>query len=119
MTLVLMDLVRGVGINLFLVPNGGHEGDRGMMPNKINQFPYGMASSCAETTVSDDSLAAAFATSSHIATVVAIRHPLRGDVSIDSRCEAALLIAHRIRASIRPTPVARPGPPKRDGTALG
>src|SRR2546425_8022465 len=39
-TLVLMDLVRGVGMNLFLVPNGGRAGDGGVMTNKIKEFPY-------------------------------------------------------------------------------
>jgi len=28
-------------MNLFLVPNGGRVGDGRMMPNKINEFPYG------------------------------------------------------------------------------
>src|SRR5712671_4700514 len=38
-TLVLMDLVRGVGIKLFLVPNGGRAVDGGMLPNKLNESP--------------------------------------------------------------------------------
>src|SRR5260370_8842190 len=40
-TFVLMDLVRGVGINLFLVPNGGRAVDGGMLRRKINEFPHG------------------------------------------------------------------------------
>src|SRR6266849_5366467 len=40
-TLVLMDLVRGVGISLFPVLEWKRTGDGSMMPNKINEFPYG------------------------------------------------------------------------------
>ena len=53
----------------------------------------GTASSCAETTVSDKLLATAFAVSSHIATFVAIRHPLRGDVSVQLPVPQAPLVA--------------------------
>jgi hypothetical protein len=78
-----MDLVRGVGINLFLVPNEGRAGDGGMMPNRINEFPYGgrkfLRRNHGEQRITI--IAATFAASSQIATIVAIRHPLRGDLS--------------------------------------
>src|SRR5260370_548212 len=40
-TLVLMDLVRGVGIRHFLVLTKEKASGRELTPNKINKFPYG------------------------------------------------------------------------------
>src|SRR5437667_2607345 len=62
---------------------------------KSTSSRMGTASSCAETTVSDELLAAAFAASSPIATIVAIRHPLRGDVSVQLPVPKAPLFAER------------------------
>src|SRR5438876_3491143 len=62
---------------------------------KSTSSRMGTASSCAETTVSDELLAAAFAASSHIATIVAIRHPLWGDVSVQLPVPKAPLHAKR------------------------